>query len=256
MTTTIQPPSFEIPLLVVPPQEPLEPAFGYTDSSTTMKVVKIAEYIPIVGMFVGCAHLVYSIKKRCEDTPGTRDHILRSLGAMTNFGILMVIADIVEEFFKRPAREAREAAETAAFNGFQNNYYNLNAAAVGLNKILKIHSQKKTPCRLSTMLKNVSTYAQQVISDDKEQLDAIQDPQMRATIAAYRKEALYLRDQVIALTAANQLQRSSCLSAVRHPVQRRTLRTPFRPKRTSPQASNKGQRVRQPLVLNAFDQNK
>lgn len=89
------------------PAEALCPAFGYQRSSTTMKVVKVAEYIPIIGMVVGAVHLVWSVKKWREGASGAAEHILRALFALANFGFWMILADLKEEFNQRPNETAR-----------------------------------------------------------------------------------------------------------------------------------------------------
>jgi hypothetical protein len=89
-------------------KERLCPAFGYRGSSTTTKVMKFAEYIPIIGMVVGSIHLVWSLRKWREGTPEINGHIIRSLIALTNFGIVIAIKDLMEEFSRRSTETGEE----------------------------------------------------------------------------------------------------------------------------------------------------
>jgi hypothetical protein len=88
-------------------REQLCPAFGYSHSSTTMKVMKFAEYIPIIGMVVGAIRLAWSIKKWSEGASEAGSHILRALVALTNLGFVLVFKDLMEEIPLAHDREER-----------------------------------------------------------------------------------------------------------------------------------------------------
>jgi hypothetical protein len=76
------------------------PALGYSRNPIAMKVAKCAEYIPIVGSFVGVGHLAYALYKRVQGCEGSGLHVLRALVAITSCGAILAFFDIGAEIFR------------------------------------------------------------------------------------------------------------------------------------------------------------
>jgi hypothetical protein len=171
----------------------LGPAFGYAGSPSIIKVIKIAEYIPVIGMIVGCAHLIYSAKKFYkDDCHGAEGHIIRSLVAMTNFGLLLVIDDVVAEIFRRWDQQDREYDANEAFNRVSGAKDNLLQAKTALTEAIQNRQQEQTPLtdlNLKIALGSVRIRAEFVIDETDAANRSIHDLDRQTTLQSYKKDA-------------------------------------------------------------------